>query len=199
MLLTEAQLRYKVFEKVRAMLNEGAWGYEPDDSDSFGYHDSNLKDDIAEMVYDTCLDDIKLARKQKRDFDKGNIYWNVVGLIEKYFDAIPSFDSFREEKGQEKYYVWWKLIHDRKKNIIKLYREAVEACADAKGWIEEWDKPDKMRKSLAKRKKILAKYEKLLDDKIKQEEKYENYRKKHNFTFPKYVKDDYSKVLKKNR
>ena len=56
MLLTEAQLRYKVFEKVRTMLNEGSWGYEPDDSDSFGDHDSNLKDDIAEMVYDEYVE-----------------------------------------------------------------------------------------------------------------------------------------------
>ena len=198
MLLTEAQLKYKIFDKVRTILNEGSWGYEPDDSDSFGDTDCVLKDDIAELVYDSCLDDIKLARKQKSDFDKGNIYWDVVGIIEKYFDVIPSFDSFRDEKGQEKYYVWWKLIHDKKKNIIKLYREAVEACADAKDWIEEWSEPDKMRKSLAKRKKILAKYEKLLDDKIKHEEKCEKHREKEGIKFPKYVKDDYSKVLKKN-
>ena len=197
MLLTEAQLRYKVFNKVRAMLNEGAWGYEPTQSDAVLDADGAIRDKLAELVYDSCYDDVKLARKAEKAFDKGNIYWDVVGIIEKYFEELPKLDSFKDEEGQEHYYMWWRLIYYKKKSIIKLYKEAVEFLVSSDEWIEEWDKPDKMRKSLKKRKKTLDRFEKLLQDKIKHERKCEDYRAKHRDEIPKCGRDDYSKVLEK--
>lgn len=197
MLLTEAQLKYKIFDKVRTMLNEGAWGYEPMQSDSVLDADGAIRDKLKELIYDSCYDDVKRARKEEKDFDKGNIYWNVVGIIEKYFEELPKLDSFKDEKGQEHYYMWWCLIHDKKKSIIKLYKEAVDFLCSSDEWINEWEKPDKMRKSLKKRKKTLDRYYKLLGDKIKHERKYEDYRAKHRDKMPKCGKDDYSKVLEK--
>ena len=56
---------------------------------------------------------------------------------------------------------------NREKNSLKV------ECTNTEGhkWIEDWEDPDKMRKSLDKRKKISEKYDKLMKDHIKKEEK----------------------------
>ena len=123
----------------------------------------------------------------KNAVTKGGEYWDIIGIIEHFFEGLPDIDeTFGDDKGQERYYVWWNLITKKKKNIIKLYKDAVTYCANSKVWQDAWDKPDKIKKSAEKRLKTVAKYEKLLKDKIKQLE-----------TDPGYSTPEDLKILKK--
>jgi hypothetical protein len=184
--MTQIQrIQNTVNESISKVLCEGSWGYEPTQSDSFGDQDWTLLEDMSELVYDRCIS--MLRKYGKNAVTKGGEYWDIIGIIEHFFEGLPDIDeTFGDDKGQERYYVWWNLITKKKKNIIKLYKDAVTYCANSKEWQDAWDKPDKIKKSAEKRLKTVAKYEKLLKDKIKQLE-----------TDPGYSTPEDLKILKK--
>lgn len=199
MLLTESQLRNHIYERVKTMLTEGSWGYEPTQSDSYGDTNWVTLKKIAEMIYDDCEKGINRYNGTKHEyFDKGMSCWDSIGIIENFFESLASIDStYKNKKGHEKYYVWWALLRDEKKSIVGLYKKCVDYCANNEKWIEGWKEPDKMRKSLKKRQQILKKYEQYLIDEYNEELKHENWRVEHEDEGPFHEKHKCTKTMKK--
>ena len=157
-------------------LNEGSWGYEPNDGDGplDMRYDINLS--IFEKIYDRCKKDLNNAKKEHY----ASLAWDVIGQIEYFFDRATSLDNLADnpDKNFEKYDFWWKLKTRKKKDILELYKEALDICENDKKWINEWREPEKMKKSIKKRHKILDKYLKIQKQYEDNEKRLEKLRKK---------------------
>jgi hypothetical protein len=158
------------------ILNEGSWGYEPNDGDGplDMRYDINLS--IFEKIYDRCKKDVNNAKKEHY----ASWAWDVIGQIEYFFDRATSLDNLADDpdKKFEKYNFWWKLKSRKKKDILELYKEALDICENDKKWINEWSEPEKMKKSIKKRHKILDKYLKIQKQYEDNEKRLEKLRKK---------------------
>lgn len=136
-------------------LLEGAWGYEPNESDSTLDAIGNLYDDLAEVVYDKCK---KLLSK---DQSRGNYAWDVIALIEFYFEKMPLLSTINDKSLKYKYYCWWRLKETKNKDILDLYEQAIKKCEANQKWISTWDNPREMQASLQKRRNLLNRYLKI--------------------------------------
>ena len=154
-------------------ITEGAWGYDPQQSDAVLDLRSEMIIKMIESVYDECFKMIwGGAFEEGEEIPKlnGNSAWEVVGTIEYFFEKCSALYDIHIEKGNpeyEKYYYWWKLKENHKKDIIDLYSEAISKCASDEEFINSWKEPEEMRKSLKKRAAILKKYSKFRDDYFK--------------------------------
>lgn len=144
-------------------INEGSWGYEPNEGDAPLDLRGDLYRKICELIYDKCEEYSK---------DSG-CAWAALGNIEHFFEEFTKMEGFPlgDKNDSDKYYYWFRLIDKEHKNIFELYDKLLNQCMGDEKWIEDWKEPDKMRKSLEKRKKISEKYDKLIKDHIKKEEK----------------------------
>lgn len=150
---------------LKEFINEGSWGYEPNEGDAPLDLRGDLYREICELIYDKC---------ESYSKDTG-CAWAALGNIEYFFEEVTKMEGFplgdKNDSDYDKYYYWFRLIDKDHKNIFELYDKLLNQCVDDEKWIEEWDDPDKMHKSLEKRKKISEKYDKLMKDHIKKEEK----------------------------
>lgn len=159
--VNEGELRYIVESIIGKILNEGAWGYDPDQNDGTLDLRSEIMLGICELVYDKCSD--------LNDTDDA---WEELGAIEFFFEEFTKMEDFGigEEKF-DNYYYWWWLIEKKNKNIVTLYEKLLDKCKDDEEWINEWSDPKKMRKSLKQRQKVLGEWKQLLSDRIDHEKK----------------------------
>lgn len=146
-------------KKLKDFITEGSWGYEPLQGDGPLDLRGDLFKDICELIYDKC-------DKYSKDTDYA---WCAIGNIEHFFEEVTKMEGFKmnSKHPSDKYYYWFRLIDKEHKNIFELYDKLLNQCMGDEKWIEEWEEPDKMRKSLEKRKKISEKYSKLMEDYIK--------------------------------
>ena len=151
------------------ILNEGSWGYEPNDGDGplDMRYDINLS--IFEKIYDRCKKCINNAKKEHY----ASWAWDVIGQIEYFFDRATGLDNLADkpDKKFEKYDFWWKLKSKKKKDILELYKEALDICENDKKWINEWSEPKRIIASLKRRHNFLDKF-------LKIQEQKDNYEKK---------------------
>lgn len=151
------------------ILNEGSWGYEPNDGDAplDMRYDINLS--IFEKIYDKCKKDVNNAKKEHYP----SWAWDVIGQIEYFFDRATSLDNLADDPNKkfQKYDFWWKLKNKKKKDILELYKEALDICEKDKHWINEWKEPKRMIASLKRRHKFL-------DKMLKIQEQKDNYEKR---------------------
>ena len=148
---------------------EGAWGYDPQQTDSALDLRAGINMSILETIYDECFKRV-WSNSEGIDLD-GNSAWEAIAQIEYFFEKCTNLFDIHNEKDPEyeKYYYWWRLKKDKKKDIVDLYSEAIQRCASDDEFINSWKEPDKMRKALTERGKILKKYAKLRDDYFKHE------------------------------
>ena len=149
-------------------LNEGAWGYEPNQNDGALDLRGDIFYGICEFVYDKC----------EEGLHNGTDYsWEALGNVEFFFESLSDIPDFGiGDKDFEKYYYWWRLNDLDKKNIVELYGKLLKQCKSDKKWISGWSEPEKMEKSLKKREKNLEKYQKLLDARTAYEKKMDKER-----------------------
>ena len=149
-------------------LNEGAWGYEPDQNDGALDLRGDIFRAICKLVYEKC----------EEGLHKGTDYsWEALGNVEFFFESLSDIPDFGiGDKDFEKYYYWWRLNDLDKKNIVELYGKLLKQCKSDKKWISGWSEPEKMEKSLKKREKNFEKYQKLLDARTAYEKKMDKER-----------------------
>lgn len=151
------------------ILNEGSWGYEPNEGDGplDMRYDINLS--IFEKIYDRCKKDINNAKKEHY----AQWAWDVIGQIEYFFDRATSLDNLADnpDKKFEKYDFWWKLKNRKNKDILELYKEALNICENDKKWINDWKEPKRMIASLKRRHNFLDKMLKIQEQKDNCEKK----------------------------
>ena len=148
-------------------MNEGSWGYEPDQNDGTLDLRSDIFFGMCELVYDKCS-----------DLGDTSIAWEELGAIEFFFEQFSKIEDFGlGDKEFEKYYYWWRLMDEKKtKNIVALYEKLLNMCKKDEDWINDWKEPDKMRKSLEDREEVLNKWKKLLSDRTEYEKEIERKR-----------------------
>ena len=151
------------------ILEEGAWGYDPQQNDSVLDLRGDLHLKILELIYDECHKRvwggiIEPGENIKLD---GNDKWNVIGTIEFFFERCPYLDDIcinaDNNNSYDRYYYWWKLKRDKQKDIIELYSEAIFQLSSDKEFINSWKNPEDMKKSLMLRGEKLKKYAALRD------------------------------------
>lgn len=151
------------------IIEEGAWGYEPDQSDGCLdlKGDMNLK--IAETVYDECFKRV-WSNDEGISID-GNSCWGVICVIEHFFEKCKYLFEIGndDEPEYERYYYWWRLKDLKQKDIVDLYSEAISRCNGDKEFIDSWSEPEKMKESLKKRSEILKKYADMRDTYFKKQ------------------------------
>jgi len=147
---------------------EGAWGYDPQDTDSALDLRAHINMAILETIYDECF---KLIWSNTENITiDGNSAWEAIAQIEHFFEKCTVLWSYsNNEPEYEKYYYWWKLKSDKKKDIVNLYSDAIERCATDEEFISSWKEPEKMKKSIKQRADKLKKYSKLRDDYFKKQ------------------------------
>ena len=150
-------------KNLNEFINEGSWGYEPNEGDAPLDLRGDLYREICGLIYDKC---------ESYSKDTG-CAWAALGNIEHFFEEVTKMEGFPlgDKNDSDKYYYWFRLIDKDHKNIFELYDKLLNQCVEDEKWIEDWKDPDKMRKSLEKRKKINEKYDKIMKDHIKKEEK----------------------------
>lgn len=124
-------------------LNEGSWGYEPLESDSA----LDFKGDIINNVFNECLEAVNGRYKGELISDKNTratAQWDGIGnfmfFVEKLYKDFPIFNRDNEK---------W----------IKDCKQAFKDVRSNHGWIESWDKPEKMRKTI---KEVEEEFDKLI-------------------------------------
>ena len=146
---------------------------------------------ILETIYDECFKRI-WSNSENINID-GNSAWEAIAQIEHFFEKCAEFWSHGDNDPEyEKYYYWWRLKEDKKKDIIDLYSEAIERCATDEEFINSWKEPDNMKKSLSKRADNLKKYAKLRDEYFNHEAKLD--KQKVDATV-KFIKDPKNKTV----
>ena len=158
------------------IIEEGAWGYEPDQSDGCLdlKGDMNLK--IAETIYDECFKRV-WGNDEGISID-GNSCWGVICVIEHFFEKCKYLFEIGndDEPEYERYYYWWRLKDLKQKDIVDLYAEAISRCNGDKEFIESWKEPEKMKESLKKRGEILKKFADMRDAYFKKQISNDRYR-----------------------
>lgn len=151
------------------ILEEGAWGYDPQQNDSVLDLRGDLHLKILEMIYDECHKRVwgGLVDPDDHITLDGNSKWDVIGTIEFFFERCPYLDDiciYGENKNSyDRYYYWWKLKRDKQKDIIELYSDAIFQISSDKEFIDSWKEPEQMRQSLRMRAEKLKKYAALRD------------------------------------
>ena len=155
-------------KNLNEFINEGAWGYEPDQNDGTLDLRGDIFFCICELVYDKCNKNHYDSKRFETDYA-----WEALGNIEYFIEEATKMGDFPlgDKNDSDKYYYWFRLLDKGKKNIFELYDRLLAKCVNDEEWIENWKEPDKMRKSLDKRKKVSERYAKLMQDHIKKEEK----------------------------
>lgn len=151
------------------ILEEGAWGYDPQQNDSVLDLRGDLHLKILEMIYDECHKRVWGGIVDPDDpitLD-GNSKWDVIGTIEFFFERCPYLDDIcinaDNKNSYDRYYYWWKLKRDKQKDIIELYSDAIFQISSDKEFIDSWKEPEQMRQSLRMRAEKLKKYAALRD------------------------------------
>lgn len=156
------------------IINEGAWGYEPEQNDSALDYRSDLNLKMLEIIYDEGFKKVHGGAFEEGEevpnLD-GNDAWDVISSIEHFFEKCTEiFDlNIKDEPEYEKYYYWWRLKDIKKKDIVELYSDALSKCGSDKSFISSWSDPEKMQKSLEKRTSILKRYISLRDSYFKKQ------------------------------
>jgi hypothetical protein len=127
---------------------EGAWGYDPQQTDSALDLRAEINMTILETIYDECFKRV-WSNSEGIDLD-GNSAWEAIAQIEYFFEKCANLFDIHNEKDPEyeRYYYWWRLKKDKKKDIVDLYSEVIQRCASDDEFINSWKEPDKMRKAL---------------------------------------------------
>ena len=181
------------------LIIEGAWGYDPQQSDGALDFRSAMITGILEYIYDECFK--RVWSNSEGIMIDGNSNWHVIALIEYLFEKTSIMnDIYNPDKDPEyeKYYYWWRLKRDKKKDIIELYSTALQKCASDEQFINSWSEPENMKKSLKERGEFLQKYAKLRDDYFKHELDIEKDRVKTTIAFVKNPKSVISYGKDKN-
>lgn len=151
------------------ILEEGAWGYDPQQNDSVLDLRGDLHLKILEMIYDECHKRVwgGLVDPDDPITLDGNSKWDVIGTIEFFFERCPYLDDIcingENKNSYDRYYYWWKLKRDKQKDIIELYSDAIFQISSDKEFIDSWKEPEQMRQSLRMRAEKLKKYAALRD------------------------------------
>lgn len=152
------------------ILEEGAWGYDPQQNDSVLDLRGDLHLKILELIYDECHKRIwggEYGPDEEPIKVDGNSRWDVIGTIEFFFERCTLLDDLCNDEANknsyDKYYYWWKLKQDKKKDIIELYSDAIFHLSGDKDFIKDWKEPEKMKQSLVVRAEKLKKYAALRD------------------------------------
>ena len=161
-------------KKFSEIINEGAWGYEPEQNDSALDYRGDLNLKVLEVIYDEGFKKVHGGEfEEGEDIPKldGNDAWDVISSIEHFFEKCTEmFDlNTKDQPEYEKYYYWWRLKDIKKKDIVELYSDALSKCASDKSFISSWSEPEKMQKSLEKRASILKRYISLRDGYFKKQ------------------------------
>lgn len=145
------------------IIEEGAWGYDPDQNDSVLDLRGTMNMKIAETIYDECFK--RVWSNDEGISISGNTCWDVVGTIEYFFEKCKYLFEIGndDEPEYERYYYWWRLKDRKQKDIVDLYSEAISRCNGDKEFIDSWKEPEKMKESLKKRSEILKKYADMRD------------------------------------
>jgi len=146
-------------KSLQQFINEGSWGYDPNQNDGALDLRGSLFLSSCELIYDRLNTN-----------HKDTCYvWESLGNIEYFFEEFSKIKDFGlDNKNKfEKYYYWFRLIDLKNKNIIELYAKYLEQCKNDEIWINDWKEPDKMKESLKKREKKLKEYQKLFEEKKK--------------------------------
>ena len=117
-------------EIAKKKLNEGAWGYDTDQSDQALDAFANFIDADAIIA--------RLEKKCTPVSKSGESAWQDVCLIDNTIDMLESTN----ECGYH--------ITD---SLLDIFDKSIEACQADEKWIEGWKEPKKMRNSLVKLKK----------------------------------------------
>ena len=181
-------------KNLEEFINEGAWGYEPEQNDSALDYRADLNMKMLETIYDECFKKVHGgAFEEGEEVPKldGNDAWDVISSIEHFFEKCTEmFDlNIKGEPEYEKYYYWWRLKDLKKKDIVDLYSDALSKCSADKQFINGWSEPEKMQKSLEKRASILKRYISLRDGYFKKELERDKKRAESTIKFVKNQKD----------
>ena len=161
-------------KKFSEIINEGAWGYDPEQNDSALDYRGDLNLKILEVIYDEGFKKVHGGAFEEGEeilnLD-GNDAWDVISSIEYFFEKCTGLFDLNMDKlpEYEKYYYWWRLKDLKKKDIIELYSDALSKCGSDKNFISSWSEPEKMKKSLEKRASILKRYIELRDSYFKKQ------------------------------
>lgn len=149
-------------------ITEGAWGYDPQDNDSVLDLRSDIVVTMLEKIYDECFKRVwggEVEADEEFHID-GNSAWEAIGTIEYFFERCSNLNEIydsNKDPEYEKYYYWWRLKDNKKKDIVELYSDAVSRCASDKEFINDWKEPKKIEKALKERANILKRYSELRD------------------------------------
>lgn len=124
-------------------LAEGAWGY------NLCQNDQTL-DDINKW-YDRGFEILIDMSKECKD---GNSAWSCLGVV---LHVIGSLIKSKEEGSFEP------KLGLKRSNIFKICNKLLNTCNSDKEWIDSWDNPSKMKASLQKVKKLINKYNTMLE------------------------------------
>lgn len=164
------------------IIEEGAWGYDPQDNDSVLDLRGDLHLKMLELIYDECHKRVWGGVVDPDDpiTIDGNSKWDVIGTIEFFFERCPYLSDVcindDNKDSYDRYYYWWKLKKDKQKDIVELYSDAIFQLSGDKKFIEDWKEPEKMRQSLVVRGEKLKKYASLRDAYFKKQLDNENER-----------------------
>jgi len=158
-------------KNLKEFINEGSWGYEPNENDGALDLRGGIFKDICELIYDTCNKNHYDSKEFETDYA-----WEALGNIEHFFEQVTKMEGFslssknKSNKEPDKYYYWFRLIDKEHKNIFELYNKLLNQCQNDEKWIENWEDPNKMKKSLEKRKKISEEYDALMKKHIEKQQ-----------------------------
>lgn len=146
-------------------LCEGAWGYEPNQNDGTLDLRCVIWRDICEAVYDKCKSYITV-KKNTPEWDLASWAWEALGGLEYFIDAFTKCDDFGLGTQHEfdRYYYWFKMREDEKKDVFDLYEKCLIICEDCEKWINDWKEPEAMRQSLEHRRAILETWKRLITE-----------------------------------
>lgn len=154
---------------------EGSWGYEPNDGDGPLDMRFVINLSIFESIYDACKKYIDDAITK----DYSSWAWDAIGNIEYFFERATELDNLADRPTHtfDKYDFWWKLKARKQKDIVKLYKIALDKCENDEKWINEWREPELMRESLQKRRVFLDNMTTLQNQKDEYEKEIKQKRK----------------------
>lgn len=111
-----------ISNSVKQSLNEGSWGYDPQDSDSALDLRDIILDKVLDVIYDTC----------KKQLDKGKCHpYNVVGVIQYFMENLTKGYNNKDAK-----------------RFVKLYDKCIEMCKNDTAWISSWRQPEVLKYQL---------------------------------------------------
>ena len=114
------------------ILDEGAWGYKPIESDA-----------AMDLIDNVKKDYLKLISKHCKGFKDGYDAYNIIAVIEYMTKALGALDMNDVDLRS-------KEIRD----CMKLYQEAVETCLNDESFMNSYSNPSELKTELEQRSRI---------------------------------------------